>query len=598
MVIRSDILKKHFEKLGFDEDFFNTYESSAADVMQNIDTMITALYVAYLNKDEIVIYTDFDVDGIMSSIIAYAGMSELGFNVKLAKPSPSNGYGFHISDVDNILSQYPNACIIFTGDVGIGNNEAIDYAHNKGLKVYVTDHHISDSLCNADIALNPNQFGETYSHNNICGSVVIYQLLQAYANTYCNATVCVDISRLQMFAGIATISDVMPLLYENRQIVRNSIAMMRYFYNYELTNDTLAPPVYSDNYSRAFVGMKKLLEYFTVTGKLKSSADIDVQFYGYYLVPLLNSCKRMDGDMSGIYDIFFCPIVKMLPSFTNMACVENAINYIVDLNAQRKELTAEYFSTLYELKNNPDTSFVSTCMNCEVYITTASAGLLGLLATKFINLSGLPTLVIRQNPDGTFVGSGRNPSWFSFLRTAQASVQGLIAAGHEEAFGVSFSNIDAVAAYCEFFKTVVLAEYDFALTNGFLVSDTTISISNRIGVDCDFYCDADLISAYLEEKTMFQPFGKAFPEPSFVFYIDTHNADVSMFGNLKQHVRLVTENGIEVMFFNQAIDYESFIYYNRDGDGLMACYGSFRFDTFNDEQYDTISFFVDSFNKA
>lgn len=94
MSVNNAILKKHFENLGFDDAYFAVYESEATDEMQNVDSLCDRLYDIRKNGQQIVIYTDFDVDGIMSSIVAYAGLSQLGFNVGLFKPTPADGYGF------------------------------------------------------------------------------------------------------------------------------------------------------------------------------------------------------------------------------------------------------------------------------------------------------------------------------------------------------------------------------------------------------------------------------------------------------------------------------------------------------------------------
>lgn len=583
MAVRNEILKKHFDKLGFDKSFFDAYESKTADRLQNFDKMCDTLYDIYRNQTPMTIYTDFDVDGIMSVVISYAGFSELGFKVNLFKPIPARGYGFRPEDVDDILNEFPDTTVIFTGDVGIACNEAIDYAHSKNISVLVTDHHIGQEPCRADIAVNPNQMGETYSHHGICGSYVIYMILEEYAKRYCSPSAQADIYRLQAFAGIATVSDVMPLLYENRQLVRNSVSIVRYFYNYELVDGSIAPPVYSDNYSRAFIGLKKLLEYFCEKRKIKTQNDITEQFYSFYLVPFLNSCKRMNGNMSGIYDIFFSAYISPLPGFDRMSCVENGISYIEVLSERRKLLTEEYFDKLLDEKK-AGTSIYS---DCEVYITDVLPGLCGLLATKLMALTGLPTMVLVRNDDGSFSGSGRCPSWIDIA--GLVNERGLARCdGHKEAFGISFPNIQALDDYRLLFKSVVLAELEAAE-----VVDTSVIISNSRMVPCDFSADSELIKDYLIEKPRYGPFGKGFPEPRFKFIIDPDTVRVMLFGQTKQHAKLVTGNGIEILLFFLALDYEKLCYDYRGKKYVFVCSGIFCFDTYNDAEFDTLNFLCD-----
>lgn len=593
-MVYNAILKKHFEKLGFDNAFMNIYESKASDEMQNVDRMCDCLHKAYVDQAHVVIYTDFDVDGIMSSVIAYAGMSELSLNVSLFKPTPADGYGFRIKDVDNIISEYPDVAVIFTGDVGTASNDAVLYARSKGIVVCVTDHHISNEASAADITVNPNQYGETYSHNNICGAYVVYKIIEEYSKRYCMPSKQADIYRLQVFAGIATVSDVMPLIYENRQLVRNSVAIARYFLGYELNNNTIAPPVYSDNYSRAFVGLKKLLEYFQQNKKIKVSDDITEQFYGFYLVPFLNSPKRMNGDMNGIYDIFFSQYVNILPDYENMACVEAGIRYVEALNNQRKLLTDDYFSKLIHEKEEQATD-VSKYMNSEVYITDVLPGLCGLLATKFMSLSNMPTLVLNANADGSYSGSGRCPSWFDFSDNLERNNIRLICKGHKEAFGVFAEDKSALIEYIDFFQTVVLAAYNKALAENKFVFDTNIVITNVNTIKSDFAVDTELIRDYISEYELYHPYGHCFPEPRFTFAVDITDMDVIFFGNAMQHAKFITSNGIEILLFNQALDYE-LLKYNicDDKRRILICNGFFRYDSYDNDEYDTICFLCDS----
>lgn len=592
MAIHSAILKKHFEKVGFNDDFFKVYESEAADKMQNVDEMCDKLYDIKEKHIRMVIYTDFDVDGIMSGVIAYAGFSELGFNVSLFKPTPADGYGFRVKDVDNIIAEFPDTSVIFTGDVGISCNDAIVYAKSKGITVLVTDHHISTEPSAADIAVNPNQYGETYSHNGICGSYVIYKLLEVYTKRYCSPCAQADIYRLQVFAGIATVSDVMPLLFENRQLVRTSVAIARYFFGYELKNGSIAPPVYSPNYAHAFVGLKKLLEYFQEKKKIKTSDDIDEQFYGFYLVPFLNSCKRMDGDMRGVYDIFFSDYIDPLPGYDSMSCVMTGIRYMEILSDRRKVVTEESYQALLAEKEEGITDN-SRYMNCEVYIANIGAGICGLLASRFMNFSGLPTLVLVQNEDGSYIGSGRNPGWLDFSGKLREYGLPISCMGHKEAFGVYVPDKAVLDDYVAFFNEVICSEFKKAVAEDRIVTDTSVVMSYTGAVKHDFMVDTELVRDYLEEVGHYHPFGRAFPEPHFKIAVIPGTFEEKMFGSEKQHIKLVTSDGIEILLFNLALDYEKLKYDNRDKEHLLICSGVFRYDTYDAAEYDNICFFAD-----
>lgn len=594
MAARNAILRKHFEKCGFDDEFFRTYETFTDDELKDIDKLCDRLHSLKTNNEKIVIYTDFDVDGIMSSVVAYAGLSELKFNVALHKPDPSKGYGFRTSDIDDIVNLYPDVSAIFTGDVGISCNETVDYAKSKGISVLVTDHHIGEAPLNADATVNPNQVGETYDHNYICGSYVIYHILEHYCKKYCEPVVLADIYRLQLFAGIATISDVMPLVYENRQLVRNSVSLARYYYNYQLNdNNTFAPVVNSPVYTQAFVGMKKLLDYFTGLRKIKKTEDIDEQFYGFYLVPFLNSCKRMSGNMSGIYDIFFSPYVYPAESFPNMSCVTNGIRYIECLSNKRKELTAKYFVSLCDEKQQGLTD-ASDHMQCEVYITDASCGLLGVLASKLMSLSGLPTFVVNKNEDGSYTGSGRNPSWLDIRTKLAERGINITCAGHNEAFGVFIADDDALAKYKIFFNDYIIPEY-IARSLGEQTS-LDIRVAHKGCCNCDFVSDNVLIKEYLDEMKLYKPYGHNFPAPHFEYCLklDPDFVTEKMFGHDNEHIKLITDEGIEILLFGYALDYEIIKQMNEGKNYVLVCSGVFVYDDFDNLEYDTINFIADN----
>lgn len=587
VMVKSAILKKHFEIFDFDDNFFDTYENKASDKLKNIDELCDALHDIQQSGRKIVIYTDFDVDGIMSSVIAYAGLSELGFNVGLQKPLPSNGYGFRCSDVDSILNIFPDASVILTGDVGIANNDAIDYAKSKGLTVFVTDHHTVASVCNADIAVNPNQLGESYSQKGICGSFILYKVMMLYAFKYGHSNQIDAISELKMFAGIATISDSMPLLFENRQLVRDSISIMRRLYELSLGEIETGMRYHSENYIRAFMGTKKLLDFFTGARKLKKAFDIDEQFYGFYLVPFLNSCKRTDGDMDGIYDIFFCPYIDALDDIPNMSCVVNAIAYIDRLNEYRKERTAYYFEKLMEEQGSG--SEIADYMESNVYITNAPAGFLGLLGSKFIAMTGLPTLVVNANEDGSYSGSGRNPSWFDFADALQKHNIPITCSGHKEAFGVFIPDKATLDAYVTFFVEVVITRYIFLVETG-KIKSTAISVSYNGCTECNFDFDNVLVDDFLGEMNLYHPFGTAFPAPCFDFYVKLSDVKEKMFGNAAQHMKLITEDGLEILLFNMALDFEMLKAKHRGEDITLICSGTFNYDTYIDPDSKKINF--------
>lgn len=563
------ILQKHFEKHGFNSDFFDKYELFTSEQLKNIDFLSDYLYKIRQTGKKIVIYTDYDVDGMMSSVVAYAGLSELGFNVELFYSAPSNGYGFRVNDVDAIYNLYSDVDVILTGDVGIGCNDAVTYARSKGVEVIVTDHHPGKAPVDAVVTVNPNQKGETYSHNGICGCYVLYKVLETFVLAYDPSKLAL-IQSLQLFVGISTISDSMPLLFENRSVVRESIRLARILYD----TPTVISRANSAVYSRAFVGMKELLSHFASQRKIKKAVDIDETFYGFYLVPFLNSCKRMDGDMSVAYGIFFSECIKAAASFPNMRCVKNSILYLEALNTERKRLKKYYVSEIVKEKAEQET-VESFYMQCGVYITDAPAGLLGLLGSQFLDETGIPTLVVNRLPDGSFSGSGRSPSWFDFANQAFEYGLNVQCAGHEGAFGVFIPNETVLNQYVDFYNNVVVKTYNDLPKDKII--DTSIVVSYDSRYVCDFMYNDNLVRDYLNEIENFRPFGRAFPEPRFKLIIDLNNVSERLMGDKNQHVKLITSDGLNVLLFNRALEY---MHLKNSGNNVLVCSGAFKVNEF------------------
>ena len=609
--INSPIIKKHFEKYGFTEKFLNQLESPTDEKLQNFDTLLEKLHEAHEAGTKILIYTDFDVDGIMSGVIGYAGLSELGFDCELYKPFPSKGYGIHTDDIDRVLSVHPDCKIILTADVGIGNNEVIKYAESKGLRMFVTDHHVGKQPCCAEVSVDPLAYGETYSHPHICGAHVLWLVLDAYCKTYGKPVKLADIWRLRLFAGIATVSDSMPLLYENRSLVRGAVSIARYYFNYNITNLGIVPPVYSHAYSMAFAGMTRLLKFWESERKIRNAESITEDFFGFYLIPMLNAVKRMDGDMTALYDIFFGQCLEALPDFPDMPCVDNAIRYVYELNNQRKLIVDEKFRDIMTARSNTNNTASDKMMDIlmndadvetlhadylvkyadyGVFITDAPAGLCGLLAQKLLNVTGLPTLVLYRDPDGGFNGSGRSPSWFNFLD--EMNNKGiLVANGHNPAFGVHFASEDAIKKYCQCFDDIIKPMAETALDDTF---DPYITLSLVPDTDSDFTFSDDLIHEYLRELELLHPLGRMFPAPKFKLVIPA-NVHGEVFGSMKNHVKLVTSDGTEVIWFNALDAFKALIAKNVDNKPYVAT-GVLQFNKFS--MNDTIDFIADDVEVA
>ncbi len=242
---------------------------------------------------------------------------------------------------------------------------------------------------------------------------------------------------LKLFAGIGTVSDVMPLLFENRKMVRDSLSIARLLYvsippedlvtEYDVENSILLTLLRSQQHHPAFVsvfeGFALLMKAFRnyrkpvlddegeplldangdpvlASGKLRTTADLTEEFYAFYAAPAFNAIRRVGAEMAHGFSVF--------TAATAEEKYEHA-KAIIDINDRRKELSADYVARIW-LEDQP-------LAEQGVYFTDAPAGMLGLIAGAIMQDDGRPTIVVTRPQTSTqpVGGSARSPFWFPII---------------------------------------------------------------------------------------------------------------------------------------------------------------------------------------
>lgn len=549
------LLDKVFTNRGYTKEYLESINVSDHGLLKDIDLLSERLYDIYTKQTHIVILPDFDMDGIMSGVIGFAGLAELGFNVSLFIPDPKKGYGFDAKTISDLINQYPDVGAIITCDVGISAIEGTDAAFLAGIEVLITDHHKQDVINkNASVIVNPMRLDESYENPAICGAYVLHQCLQYYADKYCDVFTKEQINRLRVFAGIGTVSDSMPILYENRQVVKDAISICRLVYS-DNSDFIINNIVGSDIYRRAFRGLYNILVVFEEIGKISSYHDITEDLFGYYIAPTFNSVKRLSGDLQKAFDVFF-----------GVYSVDS-VHYLVELNERRKELVAEKYAELFNI-DQPFKPYV--------YISDAPAGILGLLAQKIRTDTGLPALVLNQD-NKKYKGSGRCPMWYPFLDRVKP--EGFWAAGHNPAFGVGFTDKKELEAFLAFFEKDVSDLYkELELDKVTYEPDFIISTDNS----GDANIDVLLFAEYLYELSRYKPFGQGFRKPESVLRFHSSQGVWEVIGKENQHLKITLSYGFSVLLWNQA-----YLINNKDA-GWLEVTGELNRSYFNDTS--TINF--------
>ena len=633
-----DLLKLTLERRGLDwSKYVEMSNSDHADLL-DIDKMADDLDEIYHNKEKIVILPDFDMDGVMSGVVLHAGLSELGFNSELFIPSASQGYGFGSKDIDNLIQRHDDVKAIITCDVGVSAFDGVSYAKEKGLKVLVTDHHVPQSgHLVADSVVNPNRVDDTYSNKTICGAHVAWQVLDYYVRHKRNDWMLIqNIEHLRVFAGIGTVSDMMTLVYENRQLVNDSVTISRLLvgYDYETGVVSIDAPVVpqffrnleanSNVYKNAFYGLSRL--YYTYAKQDKprivTKRDITSIFYGFYVAPVFNALKRLGGDMWHAFGVFFDEPLKQ----------QKHIDVLFATNETRKELVESYMEQLrdeYDKGLQPLAPYI--------YTTDAPAGIVGLIATRLINESGKPTLVLSGNDMDGYHGSGRSPEWYAFnsntvhynleilaskykmtvdeviqlltdanlietedmtdeerddVRRCKAHAESHLlvkysrskraeqyfVAGHEGAFGFGAKNYKYLVKFkkhLEKHTKEIWSDYVAKFGELKVKEDFVISLLN----DGDLGLDTGVIYQFMRDVHYIEPFGAGWAEP--IVKLRFKGSDVSTYtvGADGSHVRFVFDDndGFVAMVWSAADKVEDL-----SGDDIVEITGNLSWNYFNE----------------
>ena len=543
-----------FKKRGYSSDYYESICQCNHPEPAHIDEMCAMLKQYHDEDTQIALLTDFDMDGLMSGVVGYAGMKELGFNVVLAYPDVTTGYGIDAVEIDRIKAQYPKASVLITGDVGITAYDGVARARELGMDVLVTDHHIpKEKNVDANVIVDP-QLADDPAFNGICGAHVLYLVLRHYAFHYTDNPVfyCDQIDRLRVFAGFGTISDSMPMLYENRQLVKDALHTCRTIYNDGSMGvvDTIPG---CEVYRRAFVGLYTMLSTF-VRHKKFDINTIQEDFIGFYAAPTFNSIKRLSGTVETAYKVFFGSRDEA------NACMEA----LMDMNEERK---ARVESTYVEMCRQPSKYAPF------LHIVETTPGLCGLLAQKVRDRSGYPSVVVVKTDKG-YRGSGRSPEWYPFLTNANGH-SGWEAAGHEGAFGISFQDESALEAFAAFIR----ADVEKMMPDPEMLEKQPDFVISTLG-DGDTDIDISLFMDFLDELSPFHPFGPGFEAPNIILRFDPQKScKWSLFGNGK-HIRAELRRRLNFVCFDQGHYFESAIDSTQFGDEIEVA-GQLALNTFN-----------------
>ena len=376
--------------------------------IKGMNEAVTRIRRAIRQGERMVVYGDFDADGVTSTALLVQTLSALGGFVRPYIPHRvDEGYGLNINALAELAREGQQ--LIITVDCGIRSVEEVAFANRLGLDVIVTDHHsIGPQLPPALAVINPKRPDCPYPFKGLAGVGLAYKLAQALLRTHDKTPIrngfVADLQEgdLLDLVALGTVADLAPLLDENRTLVQRGLARL---------NRTQRPGL------QAMMGVAGV-----APGQVTSTA------IGFALGPRLNAAGRLDSAMLSYELLATDDVFKS----SQLAGQLNA------LNARRQQVTAEAFEQAQaQIEADEAESFLHVAAS-EHFL----AGIVGLVAGRLVEQYHRPTIVMELGPQQSR-GSARSIAQFDITAALDRCAQeGLLVrhGGHAAAAGLTVEN--------------------------------------------------------------------------------------------------------------------------------------------------------------
>lgn len=446
--------------LGSIDVFLNPTRNDFYDpfLMPDMNIAVDRVIKAIENKEKVIIYGDYDVDGITSITVLKKFLSERGLEVDSYIPNRlDEGYGLNKEAIDRIAeSKYT---LMITVDCGISGIEEIDYANSLGIETLITDHHEpAQTLPNALAVVDAKRKDNEYPFNQLAGVGVVFKFIQAISKRY-NLEEKEYLKYLDLVC-VGTISDIVPLVDENRVISKLGLKLV------EATRN---------------VGLRALLESIGMK-------NIDSSTISFGVAPRINACGRLGYEQDAL-ELFFTD---------NIVNAQEIAKRLARYNTERQQKEIKIFNESIEMIENGEKNNNCIILGHEDW----HHGVIGIVSSKVTDIYYKPSVLIGfDGEDGK--GSGRSIPGFD-LHEALSNCPEHIErfGGHSMAIGITVKKSEfplfkkEVEEYC---KNANISEFV-----------PTIKIDEEITSE-------DIKIDTVKELTVLEPYGEANKMPVFIY---------------------------------------------------------------------------------
>lgn len=471
-------------------DFLNPLALAFEDpfLLSGMFECVKKIKQAVVQKKKILIFGDYDVDGISATAVMLKTLAKMGVKAKSYLPNRYiDGYGLTTAVIDKIIKTDKPELII-TVDCGISCHEEVKYCKDNGIDIIVTDHHEIPEILPDTIIVNPKLKEQKYDFNGLCGTGVAFKIAQALLGEQ-------ETEDLLPIVAIATIADIVPLIRENRIIVAKGLSLIK---------------------KHLPLGLREMFK----ANKLKIN-QVDSSDIAFKIAPKLNASGRM-GDASDSLDLIM---------ETNPVRIKELLEKINNHNTKRQALCNVVYEDCKKMLSNYNLSKTPAII---LQSDNWDHGILGIACSRLVEEYNRPVFLF-SNHNGELKGSARSIPDINIHHILQ-SLQDILEVfgGHKVAAGLTLKEKNFV----EFKNRVCSFIYE--------------NINDRVFIPIEYYDAelkvSNLTPKLIKDLKLLEPCGSDNPKPRFL--IKTQNAQIMPLKNSPAHANMVVGKKLYLIFFH------------------------------------------------
>ena len=533
-VLANLLVQRGIDTLEKAKKFFNPQLSDLHDpfLMKDMDKAVERVERAVRNREKIMVYGDYDVDGTTAVALVYKFLRQIGHKDLLfyIPDRYTEGYGISTKGIDHAARK--GATLIIALDCGIKAIEKVDYAKRKGVDFIICDHHLpAEEIPRAVAVLDPKRVDCSYPFDELSGCGVGFKLVQAYAQK--NRIPFEQISPLLDLLVVSIASDIVPLVGENR--------ILAHFGLKDLNREP----------------SKGLLSIIKICGLDKHNITIDDIVFK--IGPRINAAGRMrmdENDENASPSGGHAAVELLIEG--NESLAEEFGSVIDGFNQDRKCIDRSVTQEAHDFIEAH--AELKAAKSTVIYNPRWMKGIVGIVASRLIETYYRPTVVLTMS-NGFVTGSARSVPGFDLYQAIE-SCSDLLEnfGGHMYAAGLTMRP-ERVEEFTRRFNAYVEENID------------PITLQPQVEIDSELFF-SNITPAFRRDLNRFQPFGPGNPAPVFVTRGVVSHGETKLVGADCEHLRMdlmqrqKPNTTIQTIAFQQPTHYE----WIRAGHPIDVCY--------------------------